>query len=84
MRTYDQSYMDIVNNQETPNRDNVFYLEFPPYWDDQDLLKLFEQYGEIYISWINQTSAYVVLKTTENFEKGFLKVFSSNFLKQRF
>jgi hypothetical protein len=71
MRTYDQSYMDIVNNQETPNRDNVFYLEFPPYWDDQDLFNLFEQYGKIFISWINKTSAFVALKTTENIKKGF-------------
>jgi hypothetical protein len=78
MRTYDQSYMDIVNNQETPNRDNVFYLEFPPYWDDQDLFNLFEQYGKIFISWINKTRAFVALKTTENIKKGFLKVFSFN------
>ena len=41
MRTYDVPFMDLVKDQEIPNRDNVFYLEFPPYLDDQDLFNLF-------------------------------------------
>ena len=47
-------------------------MEFPPYWDNQDLIDLFEQFGEIHITWINDTSAFVALKTVENLNKGFL------------
>ena len=58
--------MDLVKDQEIPNRDNAFYLEFPHYWEDQDLFNLFKPFGKIFISWINKTSCFVALKTTEN------------------
>jgi poly(A)-specific ribonuclease len=57
--------------KENPNRDNVFYIEFPLFWDDQDLFNLFEPFGKIYISWINKSSAFIALKTLDNLKKGF-------------
>ena len=51
---------------EIPNRDTVFYLEFPHYWADQDLFNLFKPLGKILNSWISKTSCFVALKTTEN------------------
>ena len=66
MRTYVVPFMDLVKDQEIPNRYNVFYLEFPPYLDDQDLFNLFEPLGKIFISWITKTSCFVALNTTEN------------------
>ena len=66
MRTYDVPFMDLVKDQEIPNRDNVFYLEFPPFLDDQDLFNLFQPFGKIFISWIIKTNCFVALKTTDN------------------
>ena len=47
----------------------MFYVEFPPKWETQDLYDLFSPYGSIFIGWINERSAFVALQNTENVKK---------------
>ena len=69
MKSFDTPYIDLKNCQEEPKRDNVFYLEFPPNWETQDLYDLFSAYGPIFIGWINDKSAFVALQNTDNVKK---------------
>ena len=54
---------------EEPKRDNVFYLEFPSTWENQDLFDLFSPYGSVHIGWINDTSAFVAIQNQDNVKK---------------
>lgn len=69
MKSFDTPYIDLKNFQEEPKRDNVFYLEFPPSWETQDLYDLFSAYGPIFIGWINDRSAFVALQNADNVKK---------------
>lgn len=55
---------------EDSKRDNVFYLEFPPFWENQNLYDLFSPYGSIFIGWIDDKSAFVALQNLDNVKKG--------------
>lgn len=69
MKNYDLSFIDLKNPQEEPKRDNVFYVEFPPTWQTQDLFDLFSPFGSVYIGWINDSSAFVGLQNADNIKK---------------
>ncbi|CAF0779381.1 unnamed protein product [Brachionus calyciflorus] len=69
MKSYDNLIFDLKKVQEEPKRDNVFYVEFPPKWETQDLYDLFSSYGPIFIGWINERSAFVALQNNDNVKK---------------
>lgn len=69
MKTYDMTFIDLKNPQEDPKRDNVFYVEFPPSWETQDIYDLFTPFGGIFIAWIDEKSAFVALQNSENVKK---------------
>ena len=54
---------------EEPKRENVFYIEFPPTWEAQNIYDLFSSFGSVFIGWIDDTSAYVALQNPENTKK---------------
>lgn len=61
--------VEIKINTEEPKRENVFYIEFPPTWEAQNIYDLFSSFGSVFIGWIDDTSAYVALQNPENTKK---------------
>lgn len=66
MRMEDIPYLNLAGPDLSPSRDHVFYLTFPSEWKQGDILDLFNDFGFVYISWINSTSAFVSLARREN------------------
>lgn len=44
----------------------MFYVTFPEEWKQSQLVNLFQKFGNIYVAWINQTTAYIALHNREN------------------
>ncbi|RUS80050.1 hypothetical protein EGW08_012167 [Elysia chlorotica] len=61
MRINDIQYLTLDGPDMELNRDHVFHVTFPKEWRASDLYTLFEPYGNIQISWLSNTSAYVGL-----------------------
>lgn len=51
----------------TETRDHVFHIKFSPTWRVSDIQEHFKNYGPIFISWINSSSAFIELKNRDNF-----------------
>ena len=69
MRMEDVPYLNLAGTDLNPSRDHVFHLTFPSDWKQGDILDLFGNFGFVYISWINSTSAFVSLARRENAHK---------------
>ena len=69
MRMEDIPYLNLAGPDLNPSRDHVFYLTFPSTWKHGDILDLFNDFGFVYVSWINDTSAFVSLARRENASK---------------
>ncbi|XP_078344665.1 poly(A)-specific ribonuclease PARN-like [Oculina patagonica] len=69
MRMEDVPYFNLAGPDLNPSRDHVFYLTFPSDWKQGDILDLFNNFGFVYISWINSTSAFISLARRENANK---------------
>lgn len=69
MRMEDVPYLNLAGADLNPPRDHVFYLTFPSDWKQGDILDMFSNFGFVYISWINSTSAFVSLARRENANK---------------
>ncbi|XP_058237036.1 poly(A)-specific ribonuclease PARN isoform X2 [Hemibagrus wyckioides] len=61
MRVADIPYMNISGPDLQPKRDNVLYVTFPKEWKTSDLYQLFSAFGNIQVSWVDDTSAFVSL-----------------------
>ncbi|OPJ79429.1 hypothetical protein AV530_009522 [Patagioenas fasciata monilis] len=48
-----------------PKRDHVLHVTFPKEWKTSDLYQLFSAFGNIQVSWIDDTSAFVSLSQPE-------------------
>lgn len=66
MRIADTMYVTLDGPDVEVNRDHVFHVTFPKEWRASDLFGLFEPYGNIQISWLSSTSAYVGLHNKTN------------------
>ncbi|GAB5583056.1 poly(A)-specific ribonuclease PARN isoform X1 [Prionailurus iriomotensis] len=53
-----------------PKRDHVLHVTFPKEWKTSDLYQLFSAFGNIQISWIDDTSAFVSLSQPEQVQIG--------------
>ncbi|XP_046406055.1 poly(A)-specific ribonuclease PARN-like [Ischnura elegans] len=62
MQVQDIPYIDLVGPDALPPRDHVFYVTFPSTWNMLNLRSLFGSFGSIYVSWLNDTSAFVALE----------------------
>ncbi|TRY79724.1 hypothetical protein TCAL_13099 [Tigriopus californicus] len=61
MRIADIPYMNLAGEDISPNRDHVFHVTFPSEWKTSDLVNLFSAFGNVQVSWLNESSAYVSL-----------------------
>ncbi|XP_034156245.2 poly(A)-specific ribonuclease PARN [Pangasianodon hypophthalmus] len=65
MRVADIPYLNISGPDLQPKRDNVLYVTFPKEWKTSDLYQLFSAFGNIQVSWVDDTSAFVSLSQLE-------------------
>uniref|UniRef100_A0A8C7MLV3 Poly(A)-specific ribonuclease PARN n=1 Tax=Oncorhynchus kisutch TaxID=8019 RepID=A0A8C7MLV3_ONCKI len=65
MRIIDIPYLNISGPDLQPKRDHVLYVTFPKEWKTSDLYQLFSAFGNIQVSWIDDTSAFVSLSQTD-------------------
>ncbi|XP_026158487.1 poly(A)-specific ribonuclease PARN isoform X2 [Mastacembelus armatus] len=65
MRIIDIPYLNITGPDLQPKRDHVLYVTFPKEWKTSDLYQLFSAFGNIQVSWIDDTSAFVSLSQTD-------------------
>nr|XP_054763841.1 poly(A)-specific ribonuclease PARN-like [Lytechinus pictus] len=60
-RIADMPYLNLDGPDLQPSRDHIFHVRFPSEWKSVDLYDLFTPFGNIMISWIDDTSAMVGL-----------------------
>ncbi|XP_039632480.1 poly(A)-specific ribonuclease PARN [Polypterus senegalus] len=65
MRVIDIPYLNLSGPDLQPKRDHVLYVTFPKEWKTSDLYQLFSAYGNIQVSWIDDTSAFVSLSQAD-------------------
>ncbi|XP_077575141.1 poly(A)-specific ribonuclease PARN isoform X2 [Stigmatopora nigra] len=65
MRIIDIPYLNITGPDLQPKRDKVLYVTFPKEWKTSDLYQLFSAFGNIQVSWMDDTSAFVSLMQKE-------------------
>jgi poly(A)-specific ribonuclease len=64
-RMEDIPYLNLDDNDIIPSRDHVFHIEHPENWQFSDIQKLFKDFGYVYISKLNGTSAFVSIANRE-------------------
>uniref|UniRef100_A0A452QWD4 Poly(A)-specific ribonuclease PARN n=1 Tax=Ursus americanus TaxID=9643 RepID=A0A452QWD4_URSAM len=70
MRVMDIPYLNLEGPDLQPKRDHVLHVTFPKEWKTSDLYQLFSAFGNIQISWIDDTSAFVSLSQPEQVQIG--------------
>ncbi|NWX27914.1 PARN ribonuclease, partial [Notiomystis cincta] len=65
MRVMDIPYLNLEGPDLQPKRDHVLHVTFPKEWKTSDLYQLFSAFGNIQVSWIDDTSAFVSLSQAE-------------------
>ena len=58
----DISYINLAAEDIVPYRSHVFHLTFPAEWKTADIIHLFSPFCHVFVSWIDDTSAFVSLK----------------------
>ncbi|KAL3272701.1 hypothetical protein HHI36_014165 [Cryptolaemus montrouzieri] len=61
MRLQDNQYIHLGGVDPNPSRDHVFHVSFPKEWKVNDIQQFFSPFGNVFISWINDSSAFVGL-----------------------
>jgi len=59
MRVADIPYMNLAGEDVNPDRSHVFHIQFPHNWKRTDLDLLFSPFGRIFVSWIDDASAFI-------------------------
>jgi len=65
MRIADIPYMNLAGEDLKPDRNHVFHITFPAEWKTADIVHLFSSFGYVFVSWLDDTSAFVSLKEKE-------------------
>lgn len=58
----DIPYMNLGAEDIVPDRSHVFHLTFPSEWKTADIIHVFAPFCHVFVSWIDDTSAFVSLK----------------------
>ena len=65
MRLQDFPYIHLGGKDLLPPRDHIVYLSFPKSWKQNDIFQLFSPFGNVFIAWIDDHSAYVALQSKD-------------------
>lgn len=60
-----------------PSREHVFHLTIPKDWKNNNIFQIFRLYGNVRISWVDDTSCFVALHNREN-ATGLLKTIGNH------
>ncbi|XP_039448389.1 poly(A)-specific ribonuclease PARN-like isoform X1 [Culex pipiens pallens] len=66
LRVSEVNYIYIYGKEPSFSRDHIFYITFPENWRHVDILCRFRNYGQVFISWVNETSAFVTLHNRDH------------------
>ncbi|KAJ6643112.1 Poly(A)-specific ribonuclease PARN, partial [Pseudolycoriella hygida] len=70
----DVNHINLTGKEPSPpSRDHVFHLKIPNDWTNNNIYQMFRTYGNVRISWLDDTSCFVALHNREN-ATGLLKV----------
>lgn len=69
MMSQDIPYFNLDGDDLVPDRNHVFHITFPREWTQNDIRELFFPFGQIQISWLDDTSAFVALKDPDQISK---------------
>lgn len=61
MRLQDNPFIHLGGTDPNPSRDHVFHITFPTHWKTSDIQQMFSPFGNVLVSWINDSSAFVAL-----------------------
>lgn len=61
LRVSEVNFIYTYGKEPSFSRDHVFYITFPENWRHVDIISRFRNYGQVFISWVNETSAFVTL-----------------------
>ncbi|KAK3931125.1 Poly(A)-specific ribonuclease PARN [Frankliniella fusca] len=77
MRIQDVPYLTLGGPDTKPPRNHVFHLSFPREWRQYEVVELFKPFGPVFVSFINDRSAYVALHKRDQ-AKTVLKTMTGN------
>ncbi|XP_050502128.1 poly(A)-specific ribonuclease PARN isoform X3 [Diabrotica virgifera virgifera] len=61
MNLSDNQYINLAGDDQLVSRDHVFHISFSEDWKLSNIQQLFSPFGNVYVSWLDETSAYVAL-----------------------
>lgn len=61
MTLTDNQYINLAGDDMIVSRDHIFYLTFPSDWKLSNIQQLFSPFGNIFVSWLDNNSAYIGL-----------------------
>ncbi|XP_055608028.1 poly(A)-specific ribonuclease PARN-like [Uranotaenia lowii] len=61
LRLAEVNYIYIHGKEPTFSRDHIFYITFPEQWRQSDIVNRFRNYGQVYVNWVSNSSAFVSL-----------------------
>ena len=64
-RMEDIPYLNLDGKDFMPSRNHVFHIEHPENWSFSDIQKLFKDFGYVYVTKVNKTSAFVSVAKRE-------------------
>jgi len=65
MKIADIPYINLAGEDLKPERSHVFHITFPKEWKTPDIVHMFSSFGYVFVSWQDDTSAFVSLKEKE-------------------
>jgi len=65
MKIADIPYMNLAGADLQPERGHVFHITFPSEWKTADIVHIFSSFGYVFVSWLDDSSAFVSLKEKE-------------------
>ena len=79
LKNYDIKFMNLEADDIIPDRKHVFYITFPKEWKTNNIYSLFANFGGLYnVNYINDTSAFCILKEPFNSGKVVEKLIRKN------
>ncbi|CAG9865268.1 unnamed protein product [Phyllotreta striolata] len=64
----------LSGEDSQPSRDHVFHLTFPKEWKLSNIQQLFSPFGNVFVSWLDDSSAYVGLYKTEQAKAAYVSL----------
>lgn len=61
LRVSEVNYIYTHGKEPSFSREHIFFVTFPENWRQSDIVNRFRNYGQVYINWINSSSAFITL-----------------------